>query len=293
MKKKTIFEGAATALITPFRDGHIDYKAFDKIIEDQIAAGIDALVVCGTTGESSTLTDLEHRELISDCVTRVAGRVPVIAGTGSNETSYAVELSRFAASEGVDGVLIVTPYYNKSTPKGLVRHYNAIADASTAPVIVYNVPSRTGVNIKPETYVKLAEHENIVAIKEANGDAAAAATTLALCGDSIDMYSGNDDEIVSLMAVGAKGVISVLSNVVPAETHEMCRALLDGDLVRARTLQLRYMDLIHALFCEVNPIPVKTAMAAMGYCTEEMRLPLCEMEEATRVRLMKALQICI
>ncbi len=289
--KETIFQGAATALITPFRDGHVDYKAFDQIIEHQIVSGIDALVACGTTGESSTLTDLEHREIIAYCVEKVAGRVPVIAGTGSNETSYAMELSRFAAQEGADAVLIVTPYYNKCTPKGLIRHYQTIADSCSIPLILYNVPSRTGVNIKPETYAVLAEHENIVAIKEASGDIASAATTLSLCQDKIDMYSGNDDEVVPILSIGGKGVISVLSNIAPAQIHEMCQSFFDGNVKKARELQLKYMELIHALFCEVNPIPVKTAMAALGYCTEEMRLPLCEMESATRAKLMKALEI--
>jgi 4-hydroxy-tetrahydrodipicolinate synthase len=284
--KKTIFQGAATALITPFRDGHVDYKAFDQIIEHQIVSGIDALVACGTTGESSTLTDLEHREIIAYCVEKVAGRVPVIAGTGSNETSYAMELSRFAAQEGADAVLIVTPYYNKCTPKGLIRHYQTIADSCSIPLILYN-----GVNIKPETYAVLAEHENIVAIKEASGDIASAATTLSLCQDKIDMYSGNDDEVVPILSIGGKGVISVLSNIAPAQIHEMCQSFFDGNVKKARELQLKYMELIHALFCEVNPIPVKTAMAALGYCTEEMRLPLCEMESATRAKLMKALEI--
>ncbi|HAZ19581.1 MAG TPA: 4-hydroxy-tetrahydrodipicolinate synthase, partial [Clostridiales bacterium] len=219
------------------------------------------------------------------------GRVPVIAGTGSNETSYAMELSRFAAQEGADAVLIVTPYYNKCTPKGLIRHYQTIADSCSIPLILYNVPSRTGVNIKPETYAVLAEHENIVAIKEASGDIASAATTLSLCQDKIDMYSGNDDEVVPILSIGGKGVISVLSNIAPAQIHEMCQSFFDGNVKKARELQLKYMELIHALFCEVNPIPVKTAMAALGYCTEEMRLPLCEMESATRAKLMKALEI--
>jgi len=283
--KKTIFTGAATAIITPFKDGNVDYASLEKIIEFQIKGGIDAIVVCGTTGESSTLSDDEHREVIDFAVKKINGRVPVIAGTGSNDTVYAVDLTKHAVHSGVDAVLVVTPYYNKATQAGLVKHYNVIADASEKPVMVYNVPSRTGVNIKPETYFKLSQHENIVAIKEANGDISSVAQTMSLCGNNIDLYSGNDDQITPILSLGGKGVISVLSNVLPYETSQICKTFFNGDVEKSRKLQLEYLKLIYLLFCEVNPIPVKSAMALLGYCGNEIRMPLSNMEEANLIKL--------
>lgn len=283
--KKTVFTGAATALITPMKNGGVDYEKFAELVEFQIAGGIDALVVCGTTGESSTLTDEEHRELIRFCVEKVAGRVPVIAGTGSNDTAYAVDLSRHACEDGVDALLQVTPYYNKTTQRGLVKHFFAIADAVNKPIILYNVPSRTGVNIAPATYAELCKHENIVAAKEASGNLSAAAETRSLCGDALDLYSGNDDQILPILSLGGKGVISVLSNVLPKETHDICADFFAGKIKDATDAQIRYIPLINALFSEVNPIPVKAAMNLLGFCEEEIRLPLCEMAENTKQKL--------
>ena len=277
--KKTIFTGAATALITPFdKNGKIDYNKFGDLVEDQINAGINALVVCGTTGEASTLTDEEHREAISFVVKKTAGRVPVIAGTGSNDTEYAIGLTKHACEEGADAVLLVTPYYNKATQKGLIRMYTEIADASDKPVIIYNVPSRTGVNIEPSTYLALADHPNIVAIKEANGNISKIAETCLLVGDKLDIYSGNDDQIVPVLALGGKGVISVLSNVVPEKTVDICKKFFDGDVKGSRDLQLELLPLTNALFSEVNPIPAKCAMAHMGYTENVLRSPLYPME---------------
>ena len=277
--KKTIFTGAATALITPFyKNVKIDYDKFGELVEYQINAGINALVVCGTTGEASTLTDEEHREAISFVVKKTAGRVPVIAGTGSNDTEYAIALTKHACEEGADAVLLVTPYYNKATQKGLIRMYTEIADASDKPVIIYNVPSRTGVNIEPSTYLALADHPNIVAIKEANGNISKIAETCLLVGDKLDIYSGNDDQIVPVLALGGKGVISVLSNVVPEKTVDMCKKFFDGDVKGSRDLQLELLPLTNALFSEVNPIPAKCAMAHMGYTENVLRSPLYPME---------------
>ena len=288
--KPTIFTGAATAIITPFKNGSIDYPSFKKIIEQQIAGSIDAIVVAGTTGEAATLTHEEHMECMKFAVDTVAGRVPVIAGTGSNDTAYAIELSQYACEIGADALLLVTPYYNKATPKGLINNFIATAEATNKPIILYNVPSRTGCNIPLSVYKELAKHERIVAVKEASGNISAIAELIAECGDSLDIYSGNDDQIVPIMSLGGKGVISVLSNVLPKETHDMTKFCLDGDFKSAAELQLRYLDLINALFCEVNPIPAKTAMAEMGFCDVEMRLPLCEMEDATKARLMASLK---
>ncbi len=279
MKKNSIFEGVATALITPLDENGVNYEKLGKLIDWQIEEGINALVICGTTGESSTLTDEEHRAVIKYAVDRVAKRVPVIAGTGSNDTPYAIDLTRFSCEAGADAVLVVTPYYNKTTQEGLVQMYNAIADASTVPVILYNVPSRTGVNIEPETYLRLAEHPMICAIKEANGNISALAKTASLVGDKLDIYSGNDDEIVPAMSLGGKGVISVLSNLLPRKTVEICKSFAEGDVTRAREIQLELLPLINALFSEVNPIPVKSAMAHMGFCDNYLRLPLVKMSE--------------
>lgn len=288
--KNTIFTGAATAIITPFKNGSVDYASFKGIIEQQIAGNIDAIVVAGTTGEAATLTHEEHMECMKFVVDTVAGRVPVIAGTGSNDTAYAIELSQYACEIGADALLLVTPYYNKATAKGLTKSFLATAEATNKPIILYNVPSRTGCNIPLSVYKELAKHERIVAVKEASGNISAIAELIAECGDSLDIYSGNDDQIVPIMSLGGKGVISVLSNVAPKETHEMTRLCLEGDFKAAAALQLKYLDLINALFCEVNPIPAKTAMAEMGFCDVEMRLPLCEMEEATKARLLTSLK---
>lgn len=284
--KNTIFTGVATAIITPLTKDGIDYDKFRSLTEWQIAEGVDAIVVCGTTGESSTLSDEEHRAAIKFMVDTVAGRVPVIAGTGSNDTDYACELTRYACSVGVDGVLVVTPYYNKATQKGLIASFQKIADASTKPVILYNVPSRTGVNILPATCLELSKHENIVAIKEASGNISQIAETAALCKGKMDIYSGNDDQVVPVMALGGKGVISVVSNVLPEKTARMCRLFREGKIEESCDIQLELLPLINALFCEVNPIPVKAAMAAMGFCEDYLRLPLTPMEDANREKLL-------
>lgn len=288
--KKTIFEGAATALVTPLTRDGIDYTAFGKLIDWQIESGIDALVICGTTGEGSTLTDEEHREAIRFAVERANKRVPIIAGTGSNDTDYAIDLTRFAYEVGADASLVVTPYYNKATQKGLVTMFTAIADAADLPMILYNVPSRTGVAIEPKTYLALADHPNIVAIKEANGNISKIVETAALVGDKLDIYSGNDDQIVPVMSVGGKGVISVLSNLLPGETSEMCHAFMRGETQKSLKMQLQYLPLINALFSEVNPIPVKAAMAAMGYCEDYLRLPLTPMEDEHRAALLACMR---
>jgi 4-hydroxy-tetrahydrodipicolinate synthase len=284
-KKETVFTGAAVAIITPFTDGAVNFSQLGDLIDRQINGSTDAIVICGTTGEASTLTDEEHRKCIRFCVEKVAGRVPVIAGTGSNDTSYAIELSRYACEAGVDGLLVVTPYYNKATPKGLIKSFTAIADAVSKPIILYNVPSRTGVNITLPVYRELAKHERIVGVKEASGNISAISELFAECGDSFDIYSGNDDQIVPLLSLGGKGVISVLSNVLPKETHDICQLYFDGKVRESAELQLKLLKLANALFYEVNPIPVKTAMSLMGLCSAEVRLPLCEMEDANRDKL--------
>ena len=278
--KNTIFEGAATAIITPLNESGVDYESFGRLIEWQIAEGIDAIVACGTTGEGSTLTDEEHKAAISFCVEKVAGRVSVIAGTGSNDIAYALSLTDYACKAGADAMLVVSPYYNKATQGGLIASFEKIADLSTKPLILYNVPSRTGCNILPATVAKLAEHENIVAIKEATGNISQVAEVAQLCGDNIDIYSGNDDQIVPVLSLGGKGVISVLSNLLPKETSLMCKKFFEGDVKGSLELQLKYLPLINALFSEVNPIPVKSAMAAMGYGENYLRLPLTPMEKA-------------
>ena len=285
--KKTVFTGAATAIITPMKNGGIDYEKFAELVEFQINNKIDALVVCGTTGESSTLTDEEHKDLIKFCVEKTNGRVPVIAGTGSNDTAYSVELSKFACDVGADAVLQVTPYYNKTTQKGLIKHFLAVADSINKPIILYNVPSRTGMTIQPDTYAELAKHENIVATKEASGNISTIAEIRHICGDSLDVYSGNDDQIVPILSLGGKGVISVLSNLLPFETHKMCMDYFDGNVSDAAKAQLDLLPLINSLFCEVNPIPVKAAMNLLGYCTEEIRLPLCEISNENKQRLIE------
>ena len=288
--KSSIFTGAATAIITPFKNGKIDYDAFGKLIDDQITRGIDAIVVAGTTGEAATLDHDEHCECMKFAVEKIAGRVPMIAGTGSNDTAYGIELSKYACEVGADALLLVTPYYNKATPKGLIKNFLETADKTSKPIILYNVPSRTGCNITLPVYKELAKHERIVAVKEASGNMSAIAELIAECGDYLDVYSGNDDQIVPIMSLGGKGVISVLSNVMPKETHDMVMLCLEGKYPEAAKLQLTLLDLINALFCEVNPVPIKTAMAEMGLCDIEMRLPLCEMEDNTKARLVGALK---
>ena len=297
MKNNTpIFRGIATALITPLTADGIDYAQFGKLIDWQIDQGINALVICGTTGESSTLSDAEHRRAIAFACEKVNGRVPVIAGTGSNETAYAVELTKSACADGADAVLVVTPYYNKTTQNGLVAMYNTIADASTKPVILYNVPSRTGIGIQPETYVKLAQHPNIAAIKEANSDISKIVETFALVGDQLDIYSGNDDQIVPILSMGGQGCILVLSNVVPKETVAITDQFFAGNVAEAARLQCQFMPLIRSLFCESNPIPVKAAMSALGFCENYLRLPLVPMEQdhyETMLQRMRALGLSV
>ena len=284
--KDTVFTGAATAIVTPLTKDGIDYEQFARLIEWQISEGVKAIVAVGTTGEGSTLTDAEHKDAISFCVKQVAGRVPVIAGTGSNDTAYAIEMTRFACEAGADAMLLVTPYYNKATQRGLIESFRAIADASDKPCILYNVPSRTGCNLTPASCAVLADHPNIVAIKEASGNISQIAELAALVGEKMDIYSGNDDQIVPILSLGGKGVISVLSNIMPKATSDMCKMFLAGDVAGARELQLKLLPLINALFCEVNPIPVKAAVSAMGYCDNYVRLPLTTMEPKNEENLL-------
>ncbi len=288
--KEPIFRGAATALVTPFTETGVDYENFGRLIDWQIESGIDALVIAGTSGEGSTLSDAEHKAVIKYAVERVNHRVPVIAGTGSNETPYAIELSQYACKVGADGLLIVTPYYNKATQNGLVKMYTQIADETDKPIILYNVPSRTGVNIEPRTYVELARHDRIVAIKEANGNISKIVETAALVGDRLDIYSGNDDQIVPILSVGGQGVISVLSNIMPKETSDMCHLYFDGKVKEAAKMQMDLIPLINALFCEVNPIPAKAAVSAMGFGKNILRLPLTEMESEHEAHLLQLMR---
>ncbi|MBP3602757.1 MAG: 4-hydroxy-tetrahydrodipicolinate synthase [Lachnospiraceae bacterium] len=287
-----VFTGAGVAIVTPFKaNGEVNYEKFAELIEFQIANGTDAIIVCGTTGESSTLTHEEHLDVIKYCAEKVAGRVPVVAGTGSNCTETAIYLSTEAEKYGVDGLLLVSPYYNKATQKGLYAHYKAIADSVKIPCILYNVPSRTGCNILPETVVKLCNDvENIVGVKEASGNISQIAKLMNLAGGKVDLYSGNDDQIVPIMSLGGIGVISVLSNVAPKETHEICAKFFAGDVAGSRAEQLRAIPLCDALFCEVNPIPVKKALNIMGMEVGPMRMPLTEMEDANAAKLEKAMK---
>lgn len=279
--KNTVFTGAGVAIITPMNaDGSINYEEFGRIIDFQIDNGTDAIVVCGTTGESATMTDEEHVECIRYCVDRVNKRVPVIAGTGSNDTKYAVDLSIEAEKLGADALLVVTPYYNKTSQRGLIAHFTAIADSVNIPIILYNVSSRTGVNITLDTYDVLANHKNIVAVKEASGNISAIAKIIEKCGDRLDVYSGNDDQIVPIMALGGKGVISVLSNVCPKEAHDIAQLCLDNNVAEAAKLQIKYLELCNNLFIDVNPIPVKEAMNIIGFKAGECRLPLLKMEQS-------------
>ncbi len=284
--KKTIFKGMATALVTPMTPDGVDWEAFGKLIDFQIESGINALVAVGTTGENATLEPWEQKEVIRFTVERAAGRIPVIAGTGTNNTEHVLANTKAACEVGADAILVVTPYYNKATQKGLIQHFTAVADASTVPVILYNVPGRTGVNLLPKTVAELAKHPNIVAIKEATGNMAQMVELMSLCGDDIDVYSGEDALTVPMMAMGAAGTISVLSNVIPRESVEMTDACIAGDFRKAARLQCRYLGLINALFCEVNPIPAKAAVAALGIGREYLRLPLTPMEDANRQRLL-------
>ena len=288
--KNTLFTGAATAIVTPLNKDGIDYEAFGRLIDWQIESGIDAIVAVGTTGEGSTLTDDEHKEAISFCVKRAAGRVPVIAGTGSNDIAYAIALTKYAEEAGADGMLLVTPYYNKATQNGMYESFKAIAEATTKPCILYNVPSRTGCNLLPKTVARLAEIPNIVGIKDASGNISQVAEIAALAGDKIDIYSGNDDQIVPILSLGGKGVISVLSNVMPKETSDMCKMYFEGDVKGSLKLQLELLPLVNALFSEVNPIPVKAAVSAMGYGENYLRLPLTPMEDANKEVLMKLMK---
>ncbi|MDO4740615.1 MAG: 4-hydroxy-tetrahydrodipicolinate synthase [Eubacteriales bacterium] len=289
MQKKALFTGAATALITPMTQNGVDWEALDRLVEFQIENGIPAIVACGTTGEAATLSDDEQLDVIERVVRRAAGRCCVIAGSGSNNTAHAVELTQEACRRGADGVLIVTPYYNKTTQSGLVAHFTALADASSKPVILYNVPSRTGLNALPATYAALADHPMIVGIKEANGNLAAAAETMRLVGDKLALYSGEDALITPTLSIGGSGVISVLSNVLPKETNEICTRFFAGDVKGSASLQLKLLPLVDALFSQTNPIPVKAALHRMGYCQDILRLPLIPMEEPFRAKLYAAM----
>ena len=291
MSKKTVFYGAATAMITPMKDdGSINYPVFKQLLEYQIANNADAVVVAGTTGESATLTDEEHIELIKFAVKTVKGRIPVIAGAGSNNTSHAVYMSKESEKAGADALLHVTPYYNKASQQGLFLHFQACSQATRLPVILYNVPSRTGVNIYPSTYKRLSEFENIVACKEASGNFSQIAKTAALCKEELTIYSGNDDQITSSLALGGKGVISVMSNIIPEQTHRICQSYFDGDNMTSDTLQMEYLDLIEALFMDVNPIPIKQAMRAMGFDVGKCRLPLCDLDPLNAEKLYTTLK---
>lgn len=285
--KKIIFEGCGTAIVTPFSEDGVNFEEFKRLIEFQIAEGVDAIIVCGTTGESSTMSKEEKEQAIQFVVKTVKKRVPVIAGTGGNCTRSAIEMSQYAESVGVDGLLVVTPYYNKTTQAGLIAHYSAIAKATSLPIILYNVPSRTGVNILPSTLLELAKIENIVAVKEASSNISQIAEIASICGDQLTIYSGNDDQVVPILSLGGKGVISVLSNVAPKDTHEMVASYLSGDIETAKEIQLKTLPLSKALFCEVNPIPVKAALTMMGYNVGIPRLPLIEMTESGKERLKK------
>ena len=289
--KRLIFKGAGVAIVTPFNDDGINFDELGKLIDYQIENSTDAIIIAGTTGESATMSDEEHKEIIKFAVERVNKRVPVVAGTGSNDTAYAIQLSQYAENVGADALLVVTPYYNKCTQNGLVAHYTKIADSVNIPIITYNVPSRTGVNIKPETYKKLSEHPRIVATKEANGDLSSVVRTKKLCGDDLEIYSGNDDQIVPILSLGGKGVISVLSNVAPKDTHLICQLYFEGKVEASAKLQIDYSDLVDALFCEVNPIPVKCALKLQGWNVGKLRMPLSEIEAQNLEKVRAALKV--
>ena len=288
--KKRIYKGAGTAIITPFKNEKIDFDTYYKLIEFQINNGINAIIVCGTTGEASTLTDDEHKKMIDVTVEKVNGRTKVIAGTGANDTDYAVELSKYAVKSGVDGILQVTPYYNKTTQKGLIKHFLKVADAVDIPIILYNVPSRTNLNILPATYKELSKHENIVATKEAGGNMGEIGQTMELCGDDLEFYSGNDQDIVPILSLGGVGVISTMANIIPKQVVEIYSLYFEGKTAESGKCQVKYSSLIEALFCEVNPIPVKTAIELMNLAGGELRLPLVEMEEKNKNKLIDVLK---
>ena len=288
MSKKTLFTGAGTALITPFTENGVNFEALGNIIEFQIENSVDALIICGTTGEAATMPDKEHLSVIEFAVKKTAGRIPIIAGTGSNDTAHCVELSQEAQNLGADGLLIVTPYYNKCTQKGLMMHFDKVLEKVNLPIILYNIPGRTGMQFKLDTLKELAKDERIVGVKEASGSIEYLTDLVHTCPE-LDVYSGNDDMVVPLLSLGGKGVISVLSNIAPKETHDLCQKFFDGDMKGSLALQMEYLDLIHALFCEVTPIPVKTAMNLMGFNAGPLRLPLCEMDDANLAKLKSAM----
>lgn len=291
--KSKVFTGVATALVTPMKDdGSVNFERLSSLVNEQISGGVDGLVICGTTGEKSTLRYDEHLKVIEVAATAANKKVPIIAGTGSNDTVYSVELCKDAESVGADAFLMVTPYYNKTSQRGLVAHYNYIADRVDKPIILYNVPSRTGVAIKPETYKELSKHERIVAVKEANGDLSSVAQTKYLCGDDLDIYSGNDDQTVPILSLGGIGVISVLSNIAPKVMHDICMFYMSGDVTEARYLQIKYTGLMNALFSDVNPIPVKEAMNMLGMQAGPCRLPLYDMSEDAKKGLKEKLAEC-
>ena len=288
--KKILFKGCGTAIATPFDKTGVNFKVFGDLIEKQISEGVDAIIVCGTTGEAATMTEQERKDTIKFVVDKVGGRIPVIAGTGSNNTAAAIEMTKYVESIGVDGALVVTPYYNKTTQKGLVEHYKAIANSTKLPIIVYSVPSRTGVNVAPETALELSKIDNIVAIKEASGNISQVAKIASLCGDNLNIYSGNDDQIIPVLSVGGIGVISVLSNIYPKYTHEMVCDYLEGNTAEATKKQLACLNVVDNLFSEVNPIPVKAALNMKGYNYGIPRLPLIEMSESKKADLKKAME---
>lgn len=288
--KKIIFKGCGTAISTPFTNAGVNFEEFGKLIEFQISEGVDSIIVCGTTGESSTMTEKEKKDTIKYAIDKVNGRIPVIAGTGSNNTASAIEMSKYAESVGADALLVVTPYYNKTTQAGLVEHYKAIANSTSLPIIVYSVASRTGVNITPETCLELSKIPNIVAVKEASGNISQVAKIAALCKDNLHIYSGNDDQIVPILSLGGLGVISVLSNVAPKYTHDMVQNFFDGNITEATQMQLNAIDLVGSLFCEVNPIPVKEALNMMGYNYGVPRLPLVRLSEKNQENLRTSLK---
>ena len=288
--KKIIFKGCGTAISTPFTKDGVNFDEFGKLIEFQIAEGVDSIIVCGTTGESSTMTEKERKDTIKYAIDKVNGRIPVIAGTGSNNTQAAIEMSKYAESVGADALLVVTPYYNKTTQAGLLEHYKAIANSTTLPIIVYSVASRTGVNITPETCLELSKIPNIVAVKEASGNISQVAKIAALCKDNLHIYSGNDDQIVPVLSLGGLGVISVLSNVAPKYTHNLVQNFFDGNIKEATKMQLDALDLVNSLFCEVNPIPVKEALNMMGYNYGVPRLPLVRLSEKNQERLKNSMK---
>lgn len=287
MSVMSIFKGSGVAIVTPFHeDGSINFEQFGRNLEWQVEQGTDAIIVCGTTGESATMTDAEHRKAIQFTVEKIERRIPVIAGTGSNDTAYAIELSQYAESVGVDGLLVINPYYNKSTQRGIVAHLQKIADAVSTPIIVYNVPGRTGMNITPATLKELAKHKNIVGVKEASGNISQIADIAMLCGPDFAIYSGNDDQVVPILSLGGSGVISVSANIIPKDVHDIVEVYLEGDVRKSLEIQLKTNELNHALFCETNPIPVKTAMNLLGFHAGPLRLPLVDME-AKNVEILK------